>query len=532
MRDAYLTLKLPTARSQARRAQIAWWAMYLGLIGVSLGSGVLMLRGLSSPVLLVWLIYLAGLVAICYNPRYGVYLIMGLGLFGDDLLLPWYPFTKNFSGRESLLYVSDALIISPIELYTGITLLVWLGRMAVERRTRVYFGPLFWAAALFLSFVTYGLVYGLSRGGNVVIGLWEARSIYYLFALLVLTGNLIETRAQVNTLFWIISIALFFKGIAGVNYVATELQWDMGAVERIAEHSMSIHFNLFFILMIAAWIYHDSLSRRLFMPLMSLPIWYSFFANHRRAGFLTLGIAAIVILLLLYREHRKLFWAITPTGTVGFFAYLAAFWNNEGSFGIIARAVRSVVGQPTVRDAASNIYREIENLNSMFTISRVTLSGLGFGQKFYIAYPMPDISKSFAWWEYITHNSIMWIWMKIGMGGFFALLLLLGMSMTLGGRLIWIMPRGPMRAYALTATLYVLTHFVYAYVDMSWDTRSMLLVGTMLGLLNSLPLVLARPLPVPMQRWPWQSVPEADPGPATPPLAPRRPNQLATPGHA
>jgi hypothetical protein len=506
MIDVYKPANMQTVYLQARRSQRSWWVMYLALIGVSVASSVLMLRSQPSPALLVWMLYLAGIVTTFYNPRYGVYLIIGLALFGDGNLTAWYPFTKNLSSRESLLYVSDAVIISPLETYIVLTVLVWLGRMAVERRTQIYFGPMFWVALLFVSFVTYGLGFGLSRGGNLVIALWEARPIYYLFALLVLTSNLIKLQSQVNTLFWIITVSLFFKGITGVVYVATMLQWDMGKVEAIAEHAMSIHFNIFFILMIAAWLYRDSLSRRLLMPLMAYPVFYSYFANHRRAGFLSLGIAVLLIILLLYRENRKLFWALTPSGTLAFMAYLAAFWNNEGSIGMIARAVRSVVGQPTARDTASNVYRDIENLNIMFTISQVSLRGLGFGQRFYIIYQMPDIS-TFEWWEYITHNSIMWIWMQIGAGGFFAMLLMIAMTMLLGGRLIWTMPYGALRAYALTATLYVLMHFIYAYVDMSWDTRSMLLVGIMMGLLNSLDLIAARSLPASAPRWPWQLAP-------------------------
>jgi hypothetical protein len=270
---------------------------------------------------------------------------------------------------------------------------------------------------------------------------------------------------------------------------------------------MSIHFNVFFILMIAIWLYHDSTLKRLLIPLMAPSILFSFFANHRRAGFLTLGIVVAVIFLLLYREHRKLFWTIAPTGTVLFLAYLAVFWNNMGSIGIVARAVRSVVGQPTARDAASNIYRDIENINSMFNIKSSPLLGLGFGQKFRMVAPMPDISHAFAWWEYITHNSIMWIWMQCGAGGFFSMLLLVGSAMILGGRAVWDMPRGPLRGAALTASLYLLAHFIYAYVDMSWDTDSMVLVGTMMGLINCLYQVAAQPVSIPARRWPWQILP-------------------------
>jgi hypothetical protein len=213
---------------------------------------------------------------------------------------------------------------------------------------------------------------------------------------------------------------------------------------------------------------------------------------------------------MLYRENRKLFFILVPTGATIFLLYLAAFWNNTGSIGIIARAVRSVVGQPTARDAASNVYRDLENVNSMFNIKSSPIFGIGFGNKFHIVTPMPDISF-FEWWEYITHNSIMWIWMEAGAGAFFAMLLLTGMTMIVGGRAVWNVPHGQMRAVALTATLYVFMHFTYAYADMSWEVVSMTFVGTMMGLINSLEVIAARSLPVQVKRWPW--VPDS-PAPA------------------
>jgi len=120
---------------------------------------------------------------------------------------------------------------------------------------------------------------------------------------------------------------------------------------------------------------------------------------------------------------------------------------------------------------------------------------------------MPDISF-FEWWEYITHNSIMWVWMDAGIGAFLSMLMLTGMTMIVGGRAVWNTPKGPMRGVVLAATLYVLTHFIFAYADMSWEGISLTFVGAMMGLVNSFDLIIARPLPAQVKRWPW--VPDID----------------------
>ena len=165
--------------------------------------------------------------------------------------------------------------------------------------------------------------------------------------------------------------------------------------------------------------------------------------------------------------------------------YLAAFWNSSGGIGGPARAIRSVIApQPGGRDDSSNVYRVLENLNSKFTIKQRPLTGVGFGNKFYIVVPMPDISF-FIWWEYITHNSILWFWMQTGVVGFLSLLVLVGMAVMVGVRALWRMPGGDLSAFALMATLYIVMHFIYAYVDMSWEAQSMIYVGIMMGLINA-----------------------------------------------
>jgi hypothetical protein len=127
------------------------------------------------------------------------------------------------------------------------------------------------------------------------------------------------------------------------------------------------------------------------------------------------------------------------------------------------------------------------------------LTGIGFGNKFHMIVPLPDISV-FEWWEYITHNSIMWVWMKIGVIGFYGLILLLALTMLYGARMVRLMPYGQLRVFALTATLYIFTHFVYAYVDMSWENGSMVFVGTMMGVINALPQI-ATEKPLPVRPW-------------------------------
>lgn len=501
------------AEIQARRnLLIAWlWGLaYLGAVAVTarhlLSDGI-------GPSTIAWLFFWIGIGAICYAPRLGVYLTVGLTLAGDMSLLPWYPFTKNLSSYESLLFLSNAAIVNPAEVYMALTMGSWLLRPLFRRSFDWRGGPLFWPLASFTAFVAFGLGYGLSRGGDMTIALWESRAIFYIPLMYLLVVNLVQTSEQVNRVVWAAMIGIIVKAIAGVWYVATVLKFDLSSVERIAEHPASIHFDSLIVLALAVWIYRGSTGKRIVLTLTLPMLLFSLFANQRRASFLVLAIAVALMAVVLFRERRLAFFLIVPPLALIFAVYCLAFWGSTSPIAMPARAIRSVVDSSggNARDQASNLYRILENINTMATIKAAPLTGVGFGNKFIIVVPMADIS-SFVWWEYITHNSVMWIWMKTGLGGFASMIFVLGSGLMIGGRAVWRMPANEMGAIALSSTLYLVMHFVFAYVDMSWSIQNMVYVGTTLGILAVLEPIVAAPAPRPARRWPWQPVPPPPPG--------------------
>jgi hypothetical protein len=432
-------------------------------------------------------LYLLGAVAILARPRYGLYLILFCSLIGDAVLLPWYPFVKGFSARESLFFVHDALIISPLELYILLIGGSWFARQMWQNQLRFYTGQLFWPALVFLAFILFGLAYGIGTGGDLRIALWEARAIFYLAALLVLTSNLIEKPTHVSHVMWMAMAALLVKGIYSSLYYLSVLKGDLRGIEGISEHAAAIHLNTLFVLSLVVWIYRTSRMKRVLLPLMIPFVILGYIAMQRRAAFVTVAIAFVLVAALLYKTHRRVFRLLAPTFAVLGVCYVAVFWNSQSLPAVPAQAIKSVIAaeQPSEEEQSSNNYRVLENRNIIFTIHSHPLAGVGFGQKFYIIAPMDDISALFEWWEYITHNSIMWMWMKAGIGGFCAMLFLIGMAVVAGVRALARLPGDDLSAAVLTATLYIVMHFIYACVDMSWDEQSMVYVGAMMGLVNS-----------------------------------------------
>jgi len=506
-----------TVQARVVRSRIAWVVWFIALLGLTGIVGLITVVRGPHLSMIAWLIYLAGAVAILYRPRYGIYLILFFGLVGDSVLIPWFPFVKNFSSYESLLFLHDAVIISPLESYIILTFISWLGRGIVQRKLNLFAGSLFWPALSFLAFVIVGFIYGVGTGGNLNIALWEARPLFYLVAILVLTSNLMEKREHFTVLIWLIMLALFLEAISGNFFYFITLKRNLSGIESITEHAAAVHMNTVFILLLAAWLYKASPSLRIWLLVILPSVAISYLATQRRAAMVALMIALFLLFIILFLDNRKLFWLLTPPVVLIGVVYLALFWNSQGALGLPARSIKSVIlpDQASLRDQSSNIYRVIENTNTGFTIRQKPLTGVGFGQKFYILVPMADISF-FDWWEYFPHNSIIWIWIKTGVGGFIAMLYMVGMAIMVGVNAFRRMPPNNLRAIAVTGTLYIVMHFVYAYVDISWDTQSMLYVGAVMGVLNCMVYVVAKPVSAPGRRWPWQEQIQPDPELVTP----------------
>lgn len=499
--DSYATRDRRSVSNYLQRGRRNTVLGFLVLYGLTLLVGFWLSTGNPSPTAFAWMAYLAGLVTCLVRPRYGIYLIIALTLVGDWIMWPAYPFMKNFSSEESWLFFHNRLIISPLETYLVVTFASWLGQGLAQRKLDFRGGPIFGPLVVFMSIITLMLGYGLARGGNLNVALWETRPIYHLLIMFVLAANLIRTPQHLNVLLWTLVITFAIRGLSGVIYVYAILGGSAAGEERIGNHAMSIFFDSIFVMTIGAFLFREHLRKRIWLLILLPPMVFSFFANQRRASFIALGLALILLGIVLFYTQRRLFWRIAPVALTLLIVYLGVFWNSSGSLGFGAKAFRSVIGMADARDAQSNAYRDVENANIIYTIRQAPL-GLGFGQKFYIIYPLPDISF-FEWWEYITHNSVLWMWMKAGFGGYLAMLTMVGTTLMVGARLIRTMPDGLLRNAAVTLTLYVLMHFVYTYVDMAWDTQSMVYVGTAMGILSVLPLIAAVPEPGKPRRWPW-----------------------------
>jgi hypothetical protein len=137
----------------------------------------------------------------------------------------------------------------------------------------------------------------------------------------------------------------------------------------------------------------------------------------RRAATLVLLVGAVSMGALLLPRRPVLVVTLGLPLALAFGAYLGAYWNKE--YGALAQPARAVRSQfdPTLRDESSDRYRQLEKVNVVETVRVNRVFGVGFGRPFAQFQPLPDLTSFWPMQSFTPHQSILWLWLKMGWFG-------------------------------------------------------------------------------------------------------------------
>jgi hypothetical protein len=468
-----------SSSAMVRRSTWRWWFVYLcGLLSCGV---VFKLARMTAPrpvsLMLVLLIALVGTWFV--RPRLALEITVFLALIGDYVTAIWFPFVKNMSSHESLMFVSSAVNVSPLEvsLFGGFIAITLRG-FAAGRQPFVL-GRLGGWVLVFSAFVVIGLLHGIGTGGDSHIALVEARPLLDLPLVYLLVNTLCRTTAQARRVWWAALIGIVVHALFSAAYIATLSAAARDVPEGVLQHDSAVLFNIVLLLAIIVWVLHDVPTRfRVAITLAAVPVAYAYLAAQRRAAFIGLAVAMLMFAVVLFWQQRSTFWRLVPATLVLFAGYTVAFWNSPSGIAFPARALKTAIspGAVSVRDQGSDLYRIIENYDLVTTIQSTRLLGLGFGHAFFRPVELPDISF-FEYYLYISHNSILWLWIQVGFLGFVAGLAFLVRTMILGGTSVREARRGPDLLVVLTAAAYVAMWVTFAFVDIAWNVQDMVMIG-------------------------------------------------------
>jgi hypothetical protein len=224
---------------------------------------------------------------------------------------------------------------------------------------------------------------------------------------------------------------------------------------------------------------------RLFYALLAIQplILGAEFVAARRAGFVALGAVLIALVLLSIAGDGRRGLALAAVSGLAAVVYAAVFWDAEGILGGPLRALRSVLDPVSMpfRDQASNVWRDIENGNIAYTMRQLPLTGVGLGQQY--LFQREPTPLAFPYWRYETHNAVLWLWLKAGPLGGFALWYMVARVLLLGSSLYARLRDPALRWVALLPVALIILQIIFSSVELGLTySRTMIVLGTVLGL--------------------------------------------------
>jgi hypothetical protein len=437
---------------------------------------------------------LAIVFASVYSLEWGLYMFVGIFLAFDQFEVPDFnniTYKANyFNNINTITYLPkiEAASISPMELHLVFLVVLWI--LAMVFRTNPSFRrPAVWPLGVgFLFWILTGYAYGTGMGGDAVVALWEMRGLFYMLAMYLFVPQIIQTREQIQRLLWVCIVAITFKACEGTGRLVS-LGMSRGGHDALLTHEDPVFMVTLVILLLGMVTFGvRSVQRRVLTWILPLLV-LGYYAANRRAAYASLAVSLLTYAALLPPVVLRRVAKYASGAVVVLALYTAAFWGSTSPIASPINQIRSgfaddeeTLGE---RNFYSNLYRKLENFNLAATIRRSPLLGIGFGTKY--DQPLTLVQINYALRDYMAHNNILWLLVKVGGIGFFLFWLFIDAFAARGAFVLSALDDPFLKAVCILVVVAVINQLVAAFFDLHLVRyRTMLYMGTLMGLLPAL----------------------------------------------
>lgn len=460
----------------------------LGALAAGVMGGELALSGhVFAIAALVWLV----IPVVCWRvPAAGVLLLTACALLieeypsiaGGKTITESIPMFKSLSVGVGL----TGVYVNPAEIVIATVVATWVLKAVAEGDLALPRSHLAAGVGVLLLAVLVGEAHGLASGSNLTAQLWELRPWAYLAFAYVLAGQLIKSQRLVWGVLWTLIIATGLKAVEGtIRWIS--LRGLNPPAAQILGHEEAVFMGVFILLTAALWLLRiKSRLRQVATALLPLVV-FANLANNRRTSWIILGAGIAILVVVVWVRSPQWRW-MTGGIAVALLAatalYLPVFWNRTGLLAEPARAIRSAV-DPSQRDASSDLYRTLENIDLGIDIRASTPFGIGFGKVIPTPIPLIDVTKIDSFIVYEPHNTILYIWLRLGFPGAIAFWWMIGAATATALTLARVRDR-QLALVGTCAMLVVSSYLIEGWYDQGLvSLRVAILVGAVLGTLEA-----------------------------------------------
>jgi len=191
-------------------------------------------------------------------------------------------------------------------------------------------------------------------------------------------------------------------------------------------------------------------------------------ANTRRLAWVEVGIGLLTLSFASrWTRLKRRLARVVLLGSPFILAYAVAGWDSQGAVFRPVQILQSVVDS---KADPSTEWRDWENYDLFFTIRQTPILGTGYGHGFIEHVKLRDVSRAYALYRFIPHNSILGIWAYGGLVGFTALWAMLVVGGYLGARSRRFAQTPDERTAAVAVPAVLAIYLAHCYGDMGLGT--------------------------------------------------------------
>ena len=423
---------------------------------------------------------------------YSFYLFIFTVLLFEQYAIPGFPAITHdvsfFNNLKEISYVPyfHYGMISPFEIHIMFLTVALVLHIAI--RKDFTFKPISVWGAFLVFFVCLVLAFlnGMRTGGDFMIALWEVRALFYLCLMYLIVPQILESKKQITLLFWVIIIGVTIKALQGVGRFV-DLGFTTGGFDVLTNHEDPVFMVTLFVLLIGFLLYRTGHKQKLWLLVSLLIFFVGFYVAQRRAtyGSLIVSLTAILVLLPALKRVQFLKYFIPVLSILLIYGFV--FWNDANStIGRPVQMIKSGFVEPDMetnfRDYSSNLYRDNENYNLAQTVVNNPVLGTGFGKRY--DQPIPLVNIRFTLRDYIPHNHIYWVLVKMGSIGFIAFWFFFNSFVAKGTQVFIRLDDPYLKVITLVIVIAVINQLVVSFFDLQLTYyRSMIYLGCLMGLL-------------------------------------------------
>jgi hypothetical protein len=450
-------------------------------VAIGLLAGVLVAVGahVAGPAALVALLVVPLAAALLLRPEITLALLVGgvVVLESDDqAFLAVLGNASSFYGGTPVAGLGLVDLLAAL-LVAGVAL-----RAARDRRLLLP-DPFTLPLLLLAAAVVFGLVQGVSAGGEPVDMANTLRRLLPLILVPFAAVNLLRSRRQIEAAVRFLVVLVGYKVATGLVAAATGAGRALDGTTLVYYSSLpNLLLTGFLVAAVASLVGRARMTTAAWW-LVPLALGV-LVLSYRRNFWIAAALAVLIVLLVgTGRRGRAL---LIPGGVLLACAVIAGFTfvsNAQSQSPIIQRA--QSLSPSRLQTSSDDRYRLDEQRNVLEELERQPLTGIGIGVPWTARHPLAEYFEN---GRYYSHVAVLWYWLKLGLTGVAAYLLLVFATVHTGLQL-W-RRAAPRRDRALgLATAATMLGLAVAETTGSFvgvDSRTTILVAAVLGGLAAL----------------------------------------------